>query len=324
MNVFSLYHLRILEIITGGKAFIKHLVPGDGKNSTLVAFHAVKDKNVMTGSEIISFFSANEEALETTYKHWNIQGYQSPVTLAPEAQKGNGHEQLSAVVGAMICLGVIIGLAAIIMIITLIRRKQTGKSPFKKKRKPRVQFNDTPTFYDPDHGALATSQVETAQEAQEVIIHIPAEDSSSLEGSETSSQSDVFINFGIAAAREAMREKDPDEISVDQCTFFPPPPTGPPPPPPDSDSESDENDENVIADASEIYREEYATGEDNPNAFRQDDEGEVVGIVLSQSPPGSTTGSMTQLVNEGPRSRVASSAGSFFRKFSLNESRTDL
>lgn len=162
------------------------------------------------------------------------------------------------------------------------------------------------------------------QEAQEVIVHIPAEDSSSLEGSETSSQSDVFINFGIAAAREAMREKDPDEISVDQCTFFPPPPTGPPPPPPDSDSESDENDENVIADASEIYREEYATGEDNPNAFRQDDEGEVVGIVLSQSPPGSTTGSMTQLVDEGPRSRVASSAGSFFRKFSLNESRTDL
>lgn len=68
-----------------------------------------------------SFFSANEEALETTYKHWNIQGYQSPVTLAPEAQRGNDHEQLSAVVGAMICLVVIIGLAAIIMIIILIR-----------------------------------------------------------------------------------------------------------------------------------------------------------------------------------------------------------
>jgi len=39
----------------------------------------------------------------------------------PEARKGNEDEGLSAVVGAMICLGVIIGVGAIIMIVILIR-----------------------------------------------------------------------------------------------------------------------------------------------------------------------------------------------------------
>lgn len=84
-------------------------------------------ENLPSGTELIHFisfsssFTANLELLDTTYKQWNIQGYQPPAPAAPEAQKRTGDEQLSAVVGAMICLGVIIGVGAIIMIIILIR-----------------------------------------------------------------------------------------------------------------------------------------------------------------------------------------------------------
>ena len=69
---------------------------------------------------VSSSLSANKEVLDSTYKHWNIQGYQSPEPSVTEARKGTD-EGLSAVVGAMICLGVIICVATIIMIIILIR-----------------------------------------------------------------------------------------------------------------------------------------------------------------------------------------------------------
>ena len=88
-----------------------------------------------------------------------------------------------------------------------------------------------------------------------MIVHIPAEDDSSLEGSDTSSQKDIkdFVNFGYAARMAAMKEQDPDEFDdIDQNMFFPPPPTGPPPAPPDSDSDEG-NTDYEIADASVIY-----------------------------------------------------------------------
>ena len=58
-----------------------------------------------------------------------------------------------------------------------------------------------------------------------MIVHIPAEDGSSLEGSDTSSQKDIkdFVNFGYAARMAAMKEQDPDEFDdIDQNMFFPP------------------------------------------------------------------------------------------------------
>ena len=58
--------------------------------------------------------------MDTTYKHWNIQGYQSPEPSAIEARTEN-EDGLSAVAGALICLGVIIGIGAIIMLIVLMR-----------------------------------------------------------------------------------------------------------------------------------------------------------------------------------------------------------
>ena len=159
-----------------------------------------------------------------------------------------------------------------------------------------------------------------------MIVHIPAEDSSSLEGSDTSSQPDIvnFVNFGYAARMSAMNEKDPDELDdwEDEDIFFPPPPKGPPPAPPDSDSESDENNENAIADASEVYRNEFVKGEDNPAIYQLDVEGDGNGIVLSQSPTNSTTGSTLQLVNESPK--LASPTRSILKRFPLNESTTDL
>lgn len=159
-----------------------------------------------------------------------------------------------------------------------------------------------------------------------MIIHIPAEDSSSLEGSDTSSQPDIvnFVNFGYAARMAAMNEKDPDELDdfEDEDIFFPPPPIGPPPAPPDSDSESDENNENAIADASEVYRNEFIKGEDNPAIYQLDVEGDGNGIVLSQSPTNSTTGSTLQLVNESPK--LAFPTRSILKRFSLDESTTDL
>ena len=164
------------------------------------------------------------------------------------------------------------------------------------------------------------------QEAQEVIVHIPAEDSSSLEGSDTSSQPDIvnFVNFGYAARMAAMKEKDPDELDDLQYEdiFFPPPPTGPPPPPPDSDSESDENNENAIADASEVYRNEFVEAEDNPSMYQLDVEGDSNGIVLGQSPTNSTTGSTHQLVNDSPK--LAFPTRSILKQFSLKETSTDL
>ena len=149
-----------------------------------------------------------------------------------------------------------------------------------------------------------------------MIVHIPAEDSSSLEGSDTSSQPDIvnFVNFGYAARMAAMNEKDPDELDdlEDEDIFFPPPPIGPPPAPPDSDSECDENNENAIADASEVYRNEFVKGEDNPAIYRLDVEGDT----------NSTTGSTHQLVDESPK--LATPTRSILKRFSLNESTTDL
>lgn len=58
--------------------------------------------------------------MDTTYKQWNIQGYQSPEPSAIEARTEN-EDGLSAVAGALICLGVIIGVGAIIMLIVLMR-----------------------------------------------------------------------------------------------------------------------------------------------------------------------------------------------------------
>lgn len=77
--------------------------------------------NLFTSYFFSSSFTANLQLLDTTYKQWNIQGYQPPAPAAPEAQKRTNDEQLSAVVGAMICLGVVIGVGAIIMITILIR-----------------------------------------------------------------------------------------------------------------------------------------------------------------------------------------------------------
>ena len=165
------------------------------------------------------------------------------------------------------------------------------------------------------------------QEAQEVILHMPAEDSSSLEGSDTSSQKDIidFVNFGYAARMAALKERDPDELDdLDENMFFPPPPTGPPPKPPDSDSdsESDSDNANVVIDAPEVFRNEFVKGEDNSETYSPDDEGDVDGIVLSQSPSNSTTGSTDQLVNGGPK--VSFTSGLFLRRFSMNEETTDL
>ena len=157
-----------------------------------------------------------------------------------------------------------------------------------------------------------------------MIVHIPAEDSSSLEGSDTSSQKDIkdFVNFGYAARMAAMKEEDPDELDdLDENMFFPPAPTGPPPAPPDSDS--DEENTHEIVDASVIYRNEFVKGEDNTEGYLPDEEGDVDGIELSQSPSNSTTGSTDQLVrNGGPK--VAFPAGSFLRRFSLTEATTEL
>ena len=64
-------------------------------------------------------FSDNKEVLDTSYKQWNIQGFHSPepsVEACTENEDG-----LSAVAGALICLGVIIGVGAIIMLIVLMR-----------------------------------------------------------------------------------------------------------------------------------------------------------------------------------------------------------
>lgn len=65
-------------------------------------------------------FSDNKEVLDTTYKQWNIQGFHSPEPSVIEARTEN-EDGLSAVAGALICLGVIIGVGAIIMLIVLMR-----------------------------------------------------------------------------------------------------------------------------------------------------------------------------------------------------------
>lgn len=158
-----------------------------------------------------------------------------------------------------------------------------------------------------------------------MIVHIPAEDGSSLEESDTSSQKDIkdFVNFGYAARMAAMKEQDPDEFDdIDQNMFFPPPPTGPPPAPPDSDSDEG-NTDYEIADASVIYGDGFVKHEDNTEVYRSDDESDIDGIVLSQSPTNSTTGSTDQLVrNGGPK--VAFPPGSFLSRFSMTEATTDL
>lgn len=163
------------------------------------------------------------------------------------------------------------------------------------------------------------------QEAQEVIIHIPAEeDDSSLEGSDTGSSRGIesFVNFGYAARMAAMHDRDPDELDdIDHDVFFPPPPKGPPPEPPDSDEENFEDADNS---SPEFLRSSYEKREDIPEVYQPDDEGDVDGIVLSHSPSDSTTGSTDQLVNGYPRVSPNYFNGAFLRQFSLNEATTEL
>lgn len=165
----------------------------------------------------------------------------------------------------------------------------------------------------------------STQEAQEVIIHIPAEeDDSSLEGSDTGSSRGIesFVNFGYAARMAAMHDRDPDELDdIDHDVFFPPPPKGPPPEPPDSDEENFEDADNS---SPEFLRSSYEKREDIPEVYQPDDEGDVDGIVLSHSPSDSTTGSTDQLVNGYPRVSPNYYNGAFLRQFSLNEATTEL
>lgn len=324
----------MLESITEGKAFIKHLALEDETNSTFVTFHIVKNKTVLKSPEIISYFLANKDLLDTTYEEWMIQDYQTYQILVevvvPGARAADDDGALSAVAGAMICFGVVIGFGAIILLIILIRRKQAGKRPFKKKR--RVTFNDKPLYFYPNPNAIVRNQVESAQEAQEVVVHLPNEDNNSLEGSEDSGE--VIMSFEAAAKMSVLNvyEEDPTEVKgiKDQDWYFPPPPVGPPPPPPDSDSDSenesdatefvsDENNANEIADASDVF----VNGKYLPEIYRSDEDGDFDGIVLSGSPSGSTMGILNdQFAWAGPR--IASKDGSFLRRFSLNEVKTEL
>lgn len=171
------------------------------------------------------------------------------------------------------------------------------------------------------------------QEAQEVIIHIPAEeDNSSLEENDSISHGvSSFINFGYAAARmAAMNDRDSDELDdIDHEVFFPPPPRGPPPPPPDSD-ENDEDDEDDDEDDNEddnnspvvFRRSDYEKGRDGPGLQPADYDGDVDGMVLSNSPSDSTSGSTDQLVTGSPK--VSLPNGLFLKRFSLTEDTTEL
>lgn len=318
--------LRMLETITGGKAFIKYLQQENGKNATVMTFHVVKNEQVMPATEVIRSLSDNKELLDSTYKKFNIQWFQLPDgPSSPEARKGTENE-LSAVVGAMICLGVIIGVGAIILIIILIMRKRKGQSPFKKKRQSRVTFNDKPFFIDPVQSAVTSDHVDSAQEAQEVIIHIPAEeDNSSLEENDSISHGvSSFINFGYAAAQmAAMNDRDSDELDdIDHEVFFPPPPVGPPPPPPDSDDDDDDDDGNKNNSPVVFRRSDYENGKDSPELQPADYDGDVEGTVLSSSPSDSTTGSTDQLVTGYPKGSLPNS--SFLTRFSLTEDTTEL
>ena len=160
------------------------------------------------------------------------------------------------------------------------------------------------------------------QEAQEVIIHIPAEeDNSSLEENDSISHGvSSFINFGYAAARmSAMSDRDSDELDdIDPDAFFPPPPTGPPPQPPDSDDDNCDD-----SNSTEIFhRNDYEKGKDSPELQSADYDGDIDGTVLSSSPSDSTTGSTDQLVTGYPKASLPNS--SFLGRFSLTEDTTEL
>ena len=169
------------------------------------------------------------------------------------------------------------------------------------------------------------------QEAQEVIIHIPAEeDNSSLEDNDSISHGvSSFINFGYAAAQMAtMNDRDSDELDdIDHEVFFPPPPVGPPPPPPDSDDD-DDDDNNGDDDGNEnnspvvFRRSDYENGKDSPELQPADYDDDVDGTILSSSPSDSTTGSTDQLVTGYPKGSLPH--GSFLKRFSLTEDTTEL
>ena len=71
-----------------------------------------------------SFLKVNKEIFIAIYDKWKIQTYQvyqSSVRVVSEPQKSVEDGALSAVAGAMICLGVLIGISSVILLFTLIR-----------------------------------------------------------------------------------------------------------------------------------------------------------------------------------------------------------
>ena len=71
-----------------------------------------------------SYLTGNKVIFVGIYEQWKLQTYQvyqSPVRVVPEARKAEDDEDLSAVAGAMICFGVLIGIAAVIVLFILIR-----------------------------------------------------------------------------------------------------------------------------------------------------------------------------------------------------------
>jgi hypothetical protein len=64
-----------------------------------------------------SLLDSKETITQTTYAKWNIGSYGSPEAAASTSPDAG----LSAVVGAMMCLALLIGVGGIIMIIILIK-----------------------------------------------------------------------------------------------------------------------------------------------------------------------------------------------------------
>ncbi|XP_031549953.1 protocadherin Fat 4-like isoform X4 [Actinia tenebrosa] len=237
----------VLDDLTGGKAFIKSVRPIGGKtNSSEIIFNVVKNKTESTSDQIHESLKRREDDIKNKYSKWNIRTYELPKT-GKQISKGG----LSAIVGAMICLALLIGVGGIIMIIILIKKRRERE---RIRRNARVTFNDEPHYINID-GNMPVSRLrhaESAQEAHQGLTNNMVDETSSVGSEEVQTSPDVMNCINEAYHNEDHDRHDQEEgffndnERVNFGTFFPPPPTEPPPPVPDSDADSLASEEESI------------------------------------------------------------------------------
>ncbi|EDO41045.1 predicted protein [Nematostella vectensis] len=123
----------VKELNGGGHVIIKSIRPGKG-NTSIITINGIKDRQEMSYNQLFDGFKESEGSPK--YVKWKLTGQGEP------AMASKNEEELSPTVIVLIFLSVLVGVAGIVMILILCKKRRD-------ERRSRVTFNDTPLCIGP-------------------------------------------------------------------------------------------------------------------------------------------------------------------------------